>query len=242
MRVEVVQGPNTGQVVELAGPEIRVGTGRGVQLVLFDPAVSRHHLTLRIERDGVRVVDAGSSNGTELDGVRVLDAYARADSALTIGSTVLRLRLTQGTVDLPLSAREQFGGLLGRSVAMRQVFTLLERVADTDDSVLVEGETGTGKELVAEAIHEESHRASGPFVVFDCSAVSPSLIERTLRARARRVHRRLDDRAGVMNRPTGDAVPGRIGSSRSYAAEAPPRSSARRSGGWAPAASTSTCG
>ena len=180
LRVEVLRGPNAGQVSELAGPEIRIGTGRGVQLVLFDPAVSRHHLTLRIERHGVRVIDAGSSNGTELDGVRVMDAYARPDSTLVLGSTALRLRVTQGTVDLPLSSRERFGGLLGRSVAMRQVFTLLERIAETDDSVLVEGETGTGKELVAEAIHEESHRANGPFVVFDCSAVSPNLIESEL--------------------------------------------------------------
>src|SRR6185436_10283319 len=79
-----------------------------------------------------------------------------------------------------ISSRERFGGLIGRSIAMRQVFTLLERVARTDDTVLVEGETGTGKELVAEAIHEESPRAGGPFAVFDCSAVTANLIESEL--------------------------------------------------------------
>ncbi|MDB4945769.1 MAG: Response regulator of zinc sigma-54-dependent two-component system [Labilithrix sp.] len=180
VRVEVLAGPSMGQVHELPGPEVRIGTGKNAHLVLFDPAVSRHHVSLRIETPGIRVVDAGSSNGTVLDGVRVLDAYAREGSLVVLGSTTLKVRLSSSVVDIPLSARESFGALLGRSVAMRQVFTLLERVSAAPDPILVEGETGTGKELVAEAIHEESPRASGPFVVFDCSAVTPSLVESEL--------------------------------------------------------------
>jgi len=180
VRIEVLSGPSAGQIHELVGPEVRIGTGRNAHLVLFDPTVSRHHLTLRLEPAGIRVVDAGSSNGTVLDGVRIADAFARTDSVIAIGETSLRLRLGAGTVEIPLSSRERFGGLIGRSVAMRQVFTLLERVAEADDAVLIEGETGTGKELVAEAIHEESRRANGPFVVFDCSAVTPTLVESEL--------------------------------------------------------------
>jgi transcriptional regulator with GAF, ATPase, and Fis domain len=180
IHLDILGGPNAGQSANLVGPEARVGSGPGCQLTLLDPAVSRHHLTLRVERGRVRVVDAGSSNGTTLDGVVVHDAYARTDSTLVVGNTTLRLRLADGLVDLPISAREQFGALIGKSVAMRLVFTILERVAATDEVVLLEGETGTGKDLCAEAIHEESPRAAGPFVIFDCSAVSPTLIESEL--------------------------------------------------------------
>ncbi|HVY45031.1 MAG TPA: sigma 54-dependent Fis family transcriptional regulator [Minicystis sp.] len=180
LRIDVVSGPSAGLSRELPGPAARVGSGPGQDLVLADPAVSRHHLTLRIDDLGVRVVDAGSRNGTWLDGTRVLEAYARPDSSIAIGNSVLRLRLGTGYVELPLSPREAFGALLGQSVAMRQVFTVLERVAPTAETVLVLGETGTGKELVAEAIHEESPRASGPFIVFDCSAVAPTLVESEL--------------------------------------------------------------
>jgi transcriptional regulator with GAF, ATPase, and Fis domain len=180
IRVEVISGPSAGQAADLAGPEVRIGSGRGVDLLLLDGAVSRHHLTLRGGRDGLRVIDAGSRNGTTLDGVRIVDAYARQGSIVGLGTSTLRVMIGQGTVDLPLSSRDRFGGLLGRSVAMRRLFAVLERVAPTDDTVLIEGETGTGKELVAEALHEESGRASGPFVVFDCSAVAESLIESEL--------------------------------------------------------------
>src|SRR5262249_50557369 len=152
--------------------EARIGSGPGMDLLLADGAVSRHHLTVRVTREGLRITDAGSRNGTTLDGVRILDAFARQGSILALGTSTLRVAVGRGTVDLPLSTRERFGGLLGRSVAMRRLFTLLERVAATDDTVLVDGETGTGKELVAEAIHEEGPRAGGPFVVFDCSAIA----------------------------------------------------------------------
>ncbi|MGE3763852.1 MAG: sigma 54-interacting transcriptional regulator [Kofleriaceae bacterium] len=180
LHIEVAEGPDRGRVVELPGPSIEVGSGRDVDLVLTDPTVSRHHATIAIERDGIRVIDVGSRNGTSVDGVRVRDAFARADSLLVLGNTTLRLRLLDGEIDLPLSTRSRFGGLLGGSVAMRRVFAMLERIAKTDTTVLVEAETGTGKELVAEALHEEGSRASGPFVVFDCSAVSTSLIESEL--------------------------------------------------------------
>jgi two-component system, NtrC family, nitrogen regulation response regulator NtrX len=83
-------------------------------------------------------------------------------------------------VEVPVSSRDRFGALLGGSPAMRRVFAILERISPTDTTLLVEGETGTGKELVAEGVHEESQRSGGPFVVFDCSAVSPNLIESEL--------------------------------------------------------------
>jgi transcriptional regulator with GAF, ATPase, and Fis domain len=180
LRVEIVAGPNAGSVANLGGPEIRIGSGTGADVLLADTTVSRHHLTLKVEPGGVRVVDAGSRNGTTVDGVRVFDAYARTDSLIGLGNTMLRLQVLSDVVELPLSSRDRFGGLLGSSIAMRRVFTVLERVAPSDDTVLLEGETGTGKEIAAEAIHEESARAAGPYVVFDCSAVAANLIDSEL--------------------------------------------------------------
>ena len=207
VRVEIADGPDRGRVAELSGPEVSIGCARGCDLVLTDPTVSRHHLTLKIALDGVRVVDAGSRNGTTVDGVRVLDAYARPDSVLVIGATTLRLGLLEGVIDLPLSTRTRFGGLLGASVAMRRVFSILERVAPTDATVLIEAETGTGKELVAEALHEESPRAAGPFVVFDCSAVSAGLIESELFGHVRGAFTgAVGDRAGAFEAAHGGTI------------------------------------
>jgi DNA-binding NtrC family response regulator len=180
IHLEVVQGPDTGVRVELPGPDIRIGSGRDCDLVLGDPTVSRLHLRLRVEKDAIRICDAGSRNGTRIDGVEIRDAYARPDSLIAIGSTVLRLRMLSGIIELPLSASDRFGRLLGQSVAMRRIFAVLERVAPAESTVLIEGETGTGKELAAAGIHEASPRSGGPFVVFDCSAVAQTLAESAL--------------------------------------------------------------
>jgi DNA-binding NtrC family response regulator len=180
IRLEVVEGPCRGLVAELAGPEVRIGSERSADLVIKDPTVSRRHLLLHIEDKSLRVVDAGSRNGTFLDGIRIRDAYARPDSIITIGDTKLRLRMLDDLVELPLYESTSLGGLLGQSPAMRLVFALIKRVAKTNETVLVEGETGTGKELVAEALHAESTRSQGPFQIFDCSAISASLMEDAL--------------------------------------------------------------
>ena len=180
IRVDVVQGPDAGVVTELHGPEARVGSGKDCDITLTDPTVSRLHLVLRIEQDRIRVIDAGSRNGTTVDGTQVRDAYARPDSSIVIGGSTLRMRMLNSVVELPLSPSDHFGGLRGKSIPMRRIFAILERVARTDSTLLVEGETGTGKELVARGVHDASPRAQGPFVVFDCSAVSSTLVESEL--------------------------------------------------------------
>ncbi|MDI1481719.1 sigma 54-interacting transcriptional regulator [Polyangium sp. y55x31] len=182
IRVEVSRGPMAGLVTEVLGPEVRVGSGKDCDLVLDDPTVSRHHLLLRIEGDLLRVLDTTSRNGTTVDGVRIRDAYARPDSTIGLGASGLKLQMMRDVVALPLSSRTRFGRLVGASVPMRRLFALLDRIvsAEKDTTVLVEGETGTGKELVAAALHAESARARGPFMVFDCSSVSAGMLESEL--------------------------------------------------------------
>jgi transcriptional regulator with GAF, ATPase, and Fis domain len=207
LRVEIVAGPDKGRAVDLAGSEARVGSGKGCEVALTDDTASRHHLTLRVDEAGVYVIDAGSRNGTTIDGVRVREAWVRHDSLVVAGATTLRLRLLDAMIELPLSTRDHIGGLYGDSVAMRQVFAAIERVAPTDATVLFEGETGTGKELAAEAIHEESARAQGPFVVFDCSAVSATLIESELFGHVRGAFTgAVADRAGALEAADGGTL------------------------------------
>lgn len=180
IRLEVIEGPGERLVTELPGPEVRIGSERGSDLVINDPMVSRRHLSLHIEGNLLRVVDTDSRNGTFLDGIRIRDAYARLDSVIAIGDTKLRLRMLDEVVELSLSESTHVGGLLGESVAMRLVYAFIEHVAKTNSNVLIEGETGTGKELVAEALHTESKRSQGPYCILDCSAISASLAEGTL--------------------------------------------------------------
>jgi transcriptional regulator with GAF, ATPase, and Fis domain len=207
VRIEVLGGPDAGRHAELAGPEVRIGSAPDCDLSLRDPTVSRHHVTLRIDNERVRVVDAGSTNGTNVDGLTVRDAFARPDSRIQLGTTTLRLGMLPDVIEVPISARDRFGGLLGQSEAMRRVFAILERVAPTDTTLLVEGETGTGKELVAEGVHEESQRSAGPFVVFDCSAVSPTLIESELFGHVKGAFTgAIGDRAGAFEAADGGTL------------------------------------
>ena len=207
LHLEIAVGPDAGLELELPGPEVRVGGGRECEVTLSDGTVSRHHLTLRVEDDAVRVIDRGSRNGTTVDGLRIKDCFARPDSAIVLGRTTIRLKLLADCIDLPLSTREQFGGLLGKSVGMRKLFAILDRVSQTDTTVLIEGETGTGKELIAEAIHDEGLRAGRPFVVFDCSAVSAQLMESELFGHVRGAFTgALSDRMGAMAAADGGTL------------------------------------
>ena len=179
-RIEVVSGPNRGQLVTSEGDELCVGTAPSNQLVLTDPAVSRHHLVISARPEGFQLRDLGSTSGTLLAGFRVEVAYIESGAVIQAGDSTVRFDVLEEQVTQPLSEREQFGDVVGQSAAMRRVFAALERVAPADTTILLEGETGTGKGALAEAIHKQSLRASGPFVVVDCGAVSPSQIESEL--------------------------------------------------------------
>ncbi|HET9624475.1 MAG TPA: sigma 54-interacting transcriptional regulator [Kofleriaceae bacterium] len=163
-----------------AAERVVIGADPKADLVLADPAMSRFHCEIRITDGAAILRDLGSRNGTLVDRVPVLEAPLRDGALLTLGRTQLRFQLGNRRVELPLSTRTQFGRLIGRSRAMRAAFTGLEAAAASLSTVLLLGESGTGKDVAAEAIHLESARAGGPFVVVDCGAIPPQLLEAEL--------------------------------------------------------------
>ena len=177
VRVTVVAGPATGGAA--SGRKIAVGRSRVADLVLADGTVSEFHLELSAHEGGVEVKDLDSWNGTYFAGARVHRAVIPSGGTLSIGESTLRVDLTT-EAEKPRPARDSFRSLLGKSTAMRELFALLERLAPTDLSVFIEGPTGSGKELVARALHEESARSKEQLVVLDCAALPASVAESVL--------------------------------------------------------------
>ena len=175
----VLSGSRKGAIVPL-GDATHIGKADDNELVLGDDTVSRHHCELVREGNAVRVRDLGSTNGTRVDGTRVQDALLSPGAVLKVGEVEIALRAGPQKQEVLPSDKPRFGPALGQSLAMRTIFGVLERIAPTEATVLLEGETGTGKDVLARAIVEHSPRKTGPFVVVDCGAVSYSLIESEL--------------------------------------------------------------
>ncbi len=158
---------------------IVVGREAGASLVLDDPEVSAVHCELRATNEGVLLRDLGSTNGTFVGPLRVQEATVTTRAEITVGQTRMVVEPEQKRrVDVGFSDR--FGNLVGSSPRMRRVFSVLEKVAPTALSVLILGETGTGKEGVAKSLHDASPRKDQPFVVVDCGAIPETLAESIL--------------------------------------------------------------
>jgi DNA-binding NtrC family response regulator len=178
LHVRAPNGDETRQ--EYAKLILRVGSRDGNDVVLADATVSRIHFEISADQSGYRLRDLGSSNGTFVDGYRARDVYLKPGSRIHAGHTEVIFEPLVQEAELPLSRQERFGPLVGKSASMRELFATLERVAKSDATVLVEAETGTGKELIAQAIHGASERAGGPLVVFDAASAPKDLIESQL--------------------------------------------------------------
>jgi DNA-binding NtrC family response regulator len=165
-----------GAQVALGARPITIGAHASCDLVLTDAQVSRRHAELSAVPEGVRVKDLGSTNGTWWQGSRITEVIVPSGAVLRFGGTSLRIGAAEA-VTVPPSDRERFGAMVGRSLAMRELFAVLELAAPSDATILIEGESGTGKELAARAVHDASPRAGGPFVVVDCSAIAENLID-----------------------------------------------------------------
>jgi DNA-binding NtrC family response regulator len=186
---------------------VSVGSAGTNDLRLTDETVSRHHCEIVARGDCYSVRDLGSTNGTFLNGVRVFEAPLEAGTRVTLGDSELLFQPTHTAVPLGESEAEHFGELYGSSPAMRTVFDLLEKVSSVSLTCLVVGETGTGKELAARAIHQSSNRANGPFVILDCGAVNENLIEAELFGHERGAFTGADrSRAGAFERADGGTI------------------------------------
>jgi transcriptional regulator with GAF, ATPase, and Fis domain len=175
-----LNGPRRGEEVIIDRECFRIGKSPDNDLVLLDETVSRDHCEIVRDDKGYLLRDLGSTNGTLLDGAEIREGYLRAGVVIRVGRVELKVRPFAERIDLLPSERESFGELVGRVPAMREVFGLLERLAPTDATLLVGGETGTGKDLLARAAHAASPRAKHPFIVVDCGAVVGTLIESEL--------------------------------------------------------------
>ena len=180
VRLSVTRGPDTGLTFETAGMPVRIGTSADNDIVLTDDTVSRRHAELEPTPLGMRVRDVESTNGLVIGGIRIRDAFIPGDFQVALGETWIAAQWLGETVDREQVASDRFGDVLGRSARMRELFADLERIAGTDVTLLIEGETGTGKDLIAESVHNASARSAGPFVVFDCGAAAPTVIESEL--------------------------------------------------------------
>jgi transcriptional regulator with GAF, ATPase, and Fis domain len=179
-KLVVTAGPDQGRELEIAQP--RVSGGRSIinDLVLADKAVSGTHFEIVCRDDGYRLRDLDSTNGTFVGDLRIKEVFLRPGGTFRVGQTNLRFQTMQDVVEIALSARDRFDRVIGASVRMREIFATLEKVAPSELTVLIAGETGTGKELIARGIHNASLRKNKPFVVLDSGAIPRDLIESTV--------------------------------------------------------------
>jgi two-component system, NtrC family, response regulator GlrR len=206
-QLRVVDGEDAGAIVQTDGTRIVVGTATSADLVLRDPTVSRFQLEIELGETGVVLRDLGSRNGTWIGGVRVMNAMLGGDATIVVGRTTLRFELSADRVEVALHESDRFGSLVGRSIAMRRVLGLLSRAAKSEATLLLSGETGTGKDAAAESVHLESARRDAPFVALDCGAIPAGLLEAELFGWEKGAFTgAVNDRAGVFEQAHGGTL------------------------------------
>jgi DNA-binding NtrC family response regulator len=183
--VDVVDGPDRGMRFTLdvrSAGRVLIGQSPVCDIKLTDRAASRRHASLELTERGLRLTDLGSTNGTFIGALPIVQLFLQGGETIGIGKTKLHFQMRRVSVPPPsgITPPDRFGRLLGASLEMRRIYPLCERLAKSNAPVVIEGETGTGKEALAESLHECSDRAAGPFVVFDCSSVAPSEVEAAL--------------------------------------------------------------
>jgi two-component system response regulator GlrR len=178
--LDVVAGEDKGKKVTTLGALLRVGSDTSNDLVLTDVTVSRRHLEIERIPLGLLLRDLGSRNGTWIEARRILEAFVEPGDKITLGQTRLSVRQSAASTQVELAGVDSFGELVGASIPMRAAFAELRRAAAGDLNLLIEGETGTGKELAARVVHAHSARRHGPFRVVDCNLVTEEMAEREL--------------------------------------------------------------
>jgi transcriptional regulator with GAF, ATPase, and Fis domain len=159
---------------------ITLGAMEDNDLVINNETVSRYHCRVLQEPEGYILVDQQSTNGTFINRVRIREAYLKPGCTVQLGKVELKFYFADEKVPIVPSKKTRLGSLVGRSIKMREIYGIIEKIAPTGTTIVIEGETGTGKEVVAQTIHQLSDRAKGAMMVFDCGAIPENLIESEL--------------------------------------------------------------
>ncbi|HET6980979.1 MAG TPA: sigma 54-interacting transcriptional regulator [Myxococcaceae bacterium] len=180
-RLRGLNGELEGKFFDSSSDRLQIGSHPLNEVEVHDRTVSRFHCEVFIDREGrAWVKDLGSRNGTRVNGVRIREAELQEGMVLRIGQLELIFTPLAERNELPVAALSSFGTLVGSSMALRSAFAILQKAAGSDVTVLLTGESGTGKSEAAELIHEQSGRAGKPFRVVDCGAVPANLLESEL--------------------------------------------------------------
>ncbi len=181
--LRVSDGPDKGKafVLDASEPQrVLAGGSASCQIHVSDPSVSRRHAALEIQERRLRLADLGSSNGTYVNGISIVEVFLDGGEFVRMGQTTFHVQMQETDSTSAIPEQSSFGRVVGASEEMRRLYPLAARLAQLDVTVLIEGETGCGKEVLAESLHEMGPRASGPFVVFDCMSAPPNLLESAL--------------------------------------------------------------
>ncbi len=160
--------------------EVSVGAMSDNDVVVKDQTASRYHAKIVQENSGYVLVDLRSTNGSFVNKVRIREAFLTPGTTIAIGQTRFRFNAQEEQVAIVPSDSDRCGDIIGGNAGMRQLYSILEKIAPTATTIVIEGETGTGKEVVAQSVHKLSPRSKGPIIIFDCGAVPPNLIESEL--------------------------------------------------------------
>lgn len=205
--VTVVEGPDLGATAPLSASSICIGTDATNDLILTDPATSRRHAILKSTPSGPSLEDLASTNGTMINGVRVQSAFVPNRGRIQIGANVLTVVDQPGKFVVFPSEAPSFESMLGKSEPMREVFALVQQLAQTDLPVAITGETGCGKELIARALHTAGHRRSKSFQVLDCGSVVADLLRSEIFGHERGAFTGADAvRKGILEQAAGGTV------------------------------------
>jgi DNA-binding NtrC family response regulator len=172
--LSVIEGPDVGKsfTLDASSPtRALIGSSPVCTVRLTDQEVSRRHAALAIAATHVQLIDLDSTNGTTVNGVTVKEVSLKGGEAIRMGATVLGIQRGHGSPESKVGEATSWGRIIGQSLAMRRLYPAFETLAKSDRSVLIEGEAGTGKELLAEELHRASKRAEGPFIVLEASGI-----------------------------------------------------------------------
>jgi len=206
-KLVAISGPLKGREFMIGKDGFTIGSGEHNDLRLDDSTISRSHCEIRVLPEGFMIRDLGSTNGTVVQGLRITEAYLTQGSEVQLGKTRIVFCPLRETVEYALSRQETFGAMIGASIPMRRVFHLAETYAPTDATVMIEGETGTGKEVLAEEIYRHSRRKNRPFIVVDCASLAKDLIASELFGHAKGAFTgAAADRVGAFEHADGGTV------------------------------------